>query len=168
MVFEAPPSTRHEVQILTCHFQFSGQMEAVGPVLSFVNDSARESLPLYDVRLTPLTPGSPLMGLSRPHVVVRKPQVVLAYFASAETRASIHTLARTEPLVAYTPVAVCRGEFHMPAEARIGDFVESTQGELLAVTNARIFPLIEFPAPFPTDVELVLVGRSQLLSYHPA
>jgi len=168
MVFEAPPSQRHEVQILTRHFQFSGQLESVGPIINFVNDSARDSLPLYDAHLTPLTPGSLLKGLSRPYVVVRRSQIVFLYFPSAETRASIQMLARTELLVAYTPVAVCRGKFHMAAEAKVGDFVESTLGELLAVTEARIFPLVELPTLFPTDAELLLVGRSQLLSYHPA
>ena len=168
MVFEVPPSEYHEVQILTTYFQFSGQLEVVGAVLNYINDQARDSYSLHDARLTPLTPGSPLRGLARPHVVVRRSQVVFLYFTSAEIRDSIHALARSELLVAYTPIAVCLAQFHMAAEAKIGDFIESTQGELLLASEARVFPLVEFPAPFPAQAELLLVGRSQLLSYHPA
>jgi hypothetical protein len=167
MVFEAVPTQRHEVQILTVNFQFSGQLETLGDVSTYINDSARDSLSLYDAYFTPLTPGSPLKGFNRPHVVVRRPQIVFLYFNSDETRTSIRKLQRTEPLVVYTPIAVCRGYFHMSAEARIRDFIDATQEHLIFVTEARIFSLIEFPAPFPTEADLMLVGRSQLQSYHP-
>jgi hypothetical protein len=164
----ALPIQRHKVHILTASFQFSGQLEVVGALLNFINDPARDSLSLYDANLTPLTPGSPLKGIFRPHVVVRRPYVVFLCFASAETRASLQLLARHESLVAYTPIAVCRGQFHMSAEANLRDFLDTSQSGLLAVTEARLFPLVEFPAPFPTEAELLMVGRAQLQSYHSA
>lgn len=168
MGLKAPPSQRHDVQILTTHFQFSGQLETVGPAGNFVNDPARESLSLYDVHLSPLTPGSPLKGIARPHVVILKPQIVLLYFASTEARDSISTFARRELLMIYTPVAVCRSYFPMPAEAKIGDFLGVVPGDLLPIADACIFPLVELPAPFPTEVEMILLGRSYMLFYHPA
>lgn len=164
----APPIQRHEVKIITVGFQFSGQLEVVGALLNFINDPIRDSLSLYEAHLTPLTPGSPLKGLFRPHLVVRRPHVVFMYFPSAETRASLKLLARRELLVAYTPVAVCRGYFHMSAEASVRDFLDVTQGSLVAVTEARLFPLVEFPAPFPLEAELLMLGRAQVQSYHPA
>ncbi|MFN2270715.1 MAG: hypothetical protein ACK2US_07765 [Anaerolineae bacterium] len=168
MVFATPPSQRHEVKILTVNFQFSGQLESVGNLTTFINDAVRDSLSLYDAHLTPLTPGSPMKGFLRPHVVVRRPQVVFLHFDSAETRTSFRTLQNKELLVAYTPVAVCRGYFHMSAEARVRDFIDAVQEQLIPVTEARIFPLVEFPAAFPTETEMILIGRSQLQSYHPA
>lgn len=167
MGLQAPPTYRHEVQILTTHFQLSGQLETVGAVDNFINDSTRDSLALYDVRLAPLTPGSPLKPLFRPHVVVRKPEIVFLYLTSAETRASIHTLARHELLVAYTSVAVCRGYFHMPAEANVNNFLGVTPGDLLPVTQTHVFPLIELPDPFPVEADLLLAGRTHLQFYHP-
>jgi len=164
----APPTQRHKVQILTAHFQFSGQLETVGPVENFINDPARESLSLYDVHLAPLTPGSPLKAISRPHIVILKPQIVLFYLVSAETRASIRTFARRELLVAYTPVAVCRGYFHMPAEANARDFLGVVAGDLLPVTEAHIFPFTKLPILFTTEAELVMLGRSHVLFYHTA
>jgi hypothetical protein len=168
MGLKAPPSQRHDIQILTNHFQFSGQLETVGPPGNFINDPSRHSLSLYDVRTAPLTPGSPLKGIFRPHVVVRKSHIVLLYFASAETRASISTYPRRELLMIYTPVAVCRGYFHVPTEARLRDFLDVIPGSLLPVTEARIFPFVEFSASFPVEAELVLVGHSHVLLYHTA
>ena len=168
MVFEAPPSQRHEVKILTVDFQFSGQLETVGNVPTFINDAVRDSLSLYDAHLTPLTPGSPMKGFQRPHIVVRRPQIVFLHFDSAETRTSFQVLQHKELLVAYTPVAVCRGYFHMSAEARVRDFIDVVHEQLIPVTEARIFPLVELPAPFPAETEMIMIGRSQLQSYHPA
>ena len=168
MEFGGPSVTRHEVQILTRDFHFSGQIEAVGPVSNFVEDTTRDSLPLYDARLTPLNPASPLKTMARPQVVVRKSQIALLYFASAETRASIRTLARRQLLVAYTPVSVCRGYFHLPTEADVRDFLSVVRGDLLPVTDAHIFPLIELPASFPARADLLMVGRPHLQFYHTA
>ena len=168
MALQAPPVQHHQVQILTTHFQFNGQIESVGPVGNFVNDSTRESLTFYDARLAPFAPGSPLKTMSRPHVVVRKSQIVLLHLASAEARASIRTLTRRELIVAYTPLAVCRGYFHLPTEADMRDFLSVVRGDLLPITEAHIFPLVELPEPFPHEIDLVLVGRSQLHFYHSA
>jgi hypothetical protein len=168
MELEGPRVQRHDVQILTTRFQFSGQVETVGPVANFINDPTRDNLSLYDTHLASLTPGTPLKAISRPHVVVRKSQIVLLYFTSAETRAAIRTLARRELLVAYTPLVVCRGYFHMSSEADVRDFLSLVRGDFLPITEAHIFPLVELPEPFPAEAELVMAGRSHLHFYHTA
>ena len=167
MVFEAPPTQYHQAQILTGSFQYGGQIESVGPIFEYINNTNRHSLSLHDVHLAPLTPGSPMKGLSRPHVIVRRNRVVFIYFAEKETRDNIRVLKRTETLVAYTSVAVCRGHFHMAQEANLGDFLDATQEALIPVSDATVFPLIEYPAPFPQQLDRVLIGRDQILSYHP-
>jgi hypothetical protein len=101
-------------------------------------------------------------------IVVQRSQVAFLYFGSSETRDSIRLLTREEPLVAYTPVAVCRGNFHITAEARVKDFVETVAGYFIPVTDAQIFPLVELPAPFPLKVDLLMLGRGQIQTYHSA
>ena len=168
MVLKGPPTQRLQVAIITTHFQINGQLETIGTPFSFINDAARESLPLYEVNVTPLATDTPLKSFSLPHVIIRRSKIEFLYFESAETRASIQTLRRSELLVAYTSVAVCRGNFHMADEANVGDFIEDIASVLLPVTEARIFSFSELTAPFPTDPELVLIGRSHLQFYHPA
>jgi len=168
MVFEGPPIRSHEVCIITVDFQISGQLETIGPPFSFINDRGRQSFLVHDARLTPLTPNSRLRSIVHPRLTLRKHQVALLYFTSPETRASIRPLVRRELLVAYTPVAVCRGYFHMSAEASLHEFLDVTPGDLLPVAEARIFPLINLPAPFPSEADIILVGRDYVQFYHPA
>jgi len=167
MVLEAPPVHRHEVYIVTPRFQINGQLETVGTTFTFINDAKRESLPLYEVTITPLRANGPLASFTRPHIILRRSEIVLLYFTSAETRSEIHTLRRRELLVVYTPPAVCRGYFHMADEAQLSDFIEDTVGTLLPITEVQIFSLDEFPTSFPAEAELLLIGRSYLEFYHP-
>ncbi len=166
MGLQAPPSQRHDVQVLTTHFQFSGQLETVGPLGTYINDPARESLSLYDVHISPLTPGSPLKGLARPHVVILRSQIMIMLLASEKSRESITTFARREMLTIYTPIAVCRGRFPLPAEARISDFLGVIPGDLLTLMDVQTFPFVNLPTPFPTQAEMLLIGRSAMLFYH--
>jgi hypothetical protein len=41
-------------------------------------------------------------------------------------------------------------------------------GGLLPVTSANIFPLVSLASQFPAEVDLVLIGRSQMRLYYPA
>ncbi|MFQ6102030.1 MAG: hypothetical protein ACE5OS_12475 [Anaerolineae bacterium] len=168
MVLQGPPVERQAVSVITPHFQIAGHLETIGVPFSFINDAGRDSLSLYDAYLTPLTPGGPLKGFLRPHIVIRRSEIVLLHFASAETRASVRTRRRKELLVAYTPVAVCRGYFHMADEASLNDFLDDVTTVLLPITETKVFPLVELPAPFPTEADLLLVGLSHLQFYHPA
>jgi hypothetical protein len=163
---QAPPIERHDVQILTPYLQLNGRLQVTGSILNFVNDPTRASLTLYDVHLTSLTPGSPLSDLSRSKLTLLKSQIVLLYFTEAEIRASIRPIVHRVLLVAYTPVAVCRGHFHMSAEASVDAFLDVTQGDLLPITEVQIFPLVELSAPFSLQADLLLIGRSHLQVYH--
>jgi hypothetical protein len=164
----AVPTKRHGVQILTADFQLSGQLETAGAMLMFLNDPDRNSFSLCDVHLTSFDPASPLKELSRPHIVIRKPQIVLLHFTEDESRSLVRLLRRRELMVAYTPVAVCKGYLHMADDANVSNLLDVAQGDLVPVTDVQVFPLIELPAPFPAEAELMLVGRSQLRLYHPA
>jgi hypothetical protein len=114
----------------------------------------------------PLTPGSPLSGFSKARITLLTSEILLLHFPEAESRSSIRPLVQKELLVAYTPVAVCRGFFHMSAEASVHEFLDVIQGDLLPVTEAGIFPLVKLPHPFPKRTEMVLVGRSYIEFYH--
>ena len=54
---------------------------------------------------------------------------------------------------------------------RLVDYIKETgftHIELLPITDVQLFPLNDLPAPFPTEPDLLLVGRSYLEFYHPA
>jgi hypothetical protein len=155
------------VQLLTRSFQFNGRLETVGNPLDFLNDPTRDGLALHQAHIAPLTPGGPIRGLARPQVSVRRREVVFLHYTEPEAREAIRLLARGEPLIAYTPLAVLRGTFHLPAEALLSDFLASTTGSFLPVTQAQLFFLQNLPSPFPSECELLMVGRRYIQVYHP-
>jgi len=161
-----PPVQQHAVQLLTPAFQMSGQLEAVGNLVDFVNDNHRDALILHEAQLAPLSPGGPMRGLARPQLSVRKREVILLYLTEADSRAEMRLLAREEPLIVYTPLAVLRGTFHPHAEASMTDFLASTPGDFLPATAARLFFLKDLPSPFPEQCDLVFVGRRYFQLYH--
>ncbi len=162
------PTQRHPVQILTQTFQFSGDLETVGPAGNFINDPSRKSLTLLDAKMAPLTPGSPLRGLTRSQVIIQRETIVLLYLSSEESRSSISRYPRRESLMIYTPIAVCRGDFYVPAEANFRDFLSVMTTPLLPLFEARIFPFVDLPAPFALEAELLLLGHKHILFYHEA
>ena len=166
MVMDGPPVRRFDVLVLTAFFQARGQLETIGDALQYLNDPGRVSLSLYDAVLTPVSPGSTLKSVQRPHVYVRKTHAALLCFRTPEGREAIRTLARREMLAAYTALAVCRGYFHMTAEARLEDFLDLSAAEMVAVSEAHVFPLVALPEPLPAQHELLLMSRSQLQFFH--
>ncbi len=166
MGLQAPPTQRHETIVVTAGFQFKGQLESVGSVGDFVSSTARISLSFYDVQMMPLSPNFPLKSMLRPHIVILKSHIILLYLVSEEARATVRTFTRREMMTVYTPVAICRGEFAMPSEARLGDLLSVVPGDLLPLVNVQMMPLVKFPVPFPPQVEMIMVGRSHLLFYH--
>jgi hypothetical protein len=167
MGIQALPTQKQEAQVLTTQFQFKGQLESTGPAGNYLNNPSRQSLSLYDVQIAPTAPDSPLKAFSRPHVVLLKSQIVFLYFPSPEVQETISTFPRRELLMSYTPIAVCRGYFHMPTEAKLTDFLSVIASELIPITESHLFPFVELPAPFPKEPELLLVGRGFLQFYHP-
>jgi hypothetical protein len=166
MVMDGPPVRRFDVLVLTPYFVARGQLETVGDALQYINHPERNSLPLYDALLTPVALDSAVKAVQRSHAYIRKPQVSFVSFLTAEGQGAIRTLARREMLAAYTALAVCRGYFHMPAEARLDDFLDMFAGGLVPVSEARVFPLVALPEPIQEEHSLLLMGRSQIQFFH--
>ncbi len=163
-----PLVQKYPVQILTPSLQIAGHLEIIGTPLTFLSDPGRDGMVLHDVRVVPLASGGPFKGLTQPLVTIRRQEIMLLYFSDPEARAAVQTLARKEQIIAYTSLAILRGAFHMPAESLITNFLATTSGDFLPLTEARVFLLTPLPVPYPDRCELLLVGRKYIQMYHPA
>jgi hypothetical protein len=160
-----PPVRQYAVHFFTPSFQFSGQLEIIGNLLDFLNDTRRDVLICQQVRIVPLKPG--LRELTRPSISIRKTEFVLLYFDDPSAQSEMRLLTRAETTVIYTDLAIVRGDVHLPAEARANDFLAAVSGILLPVTSVSLFKVVEFPLPFPDHCDLLLVGRDYIQMYHP-
>jgi hypothetical protein len=157
---------RYDVQVLGRMFQFVGQMEPIGRVLDYFNDENRSIFPLYDVEVSSLTPGNPLVGITQPEITVSDNDLGLIYFLDPEYRQKVQLLRNFDQVIAYTPHAVLRGRFHRGVETRLGDLFDMMQGYFLAMTDVSVFPLTDLPAPFPLQADLLIVNRFHVSLYH--
>lgn len=162
-----PAIQQTDVQIVTPTLQFAGQFEFFGPPLVYLNDDARDGVVLRDVRIAALDPNSPFKGLHRPQATVRRSKVAFLHLIDPEVQAKASLLKRKERFVTYTPVAVLRGNYHMPVESQVEDFLATTMGEFLPLTDAQVFPLVPLPLPFPEHCDLLLISRRFIQMYHP-
>ena len=159
---------RRAAQVLGPRFQFNGQFEPAGRVLDYLNSENRSTFPLFDVKILSITPGKQLSGITRPEITVNQSELGLIYFLDAEYRQQVQLLRNFDSVIAYTPHAVVRGNFHRGVETRLGDLFDMMQGSFLAMTDVSIFPIADLPAPFPQQADLLIVNRFFVNLYHPA
>jgi hypothetical protein len=157
---------RYDVQILGRTFQFVGQMEPIGRLMDFFGDPERTTYPLLDVKISPITPGGPLSGISRPEIVVGTSEMGLIYFLDAEYRQKVDVLKTADRVIVYTPHAILRGNMHRGGEARLRDLFDLTSGVFMAMTDVNVFPLTELPALFPREADMLIINRFYVSVYH--
>lgn len=159
---------RFDVQVLGSSFQFVGQMEPLGRLLDYLGDPGRTTYPLFDVKISPITPGGPLSGINRPEAIVSTQELGLIYFLDAEYRKKVDVYPTFDQVIAYTPHAILRGKFHRGAETKLRDFFDMSASVFTVMTDASIFPLTELVAPFPRQADLLILNRLYVSLYHQA
>jgi hypothetical protein len=157
---------RYDVQVLGRMFQFVGQLEPIGRLVDFLGDPERTTYPLFDVKITPITPGGPLSGITRPEAIIGVEEIGLIYFLDEEYRKKVDMLKSVDRVIAYTPHAILRGEIHRGAEMRLRDFFDMMTSFFIPMTDVSIFPLTDLPAPFPRQTDLLMVNRTYINVYH--
>jgi hypothetical protein len=157
---------RYDVQILGRQFQIEGQMEPVGRLLDYFNSEGRSTFPVFDVKVLPIMPAGPLKVMARPEIIVSHTELGLIYFLDSEFRQRVQLLRNSDGVIAYTPHAVLRGNFHRGVETRLGELFNLMPGSYLAMSETSIFPTTELPTPFPQRADLLLVNRHYVNLYH--
>lgn len=162
-----PPSQMCEALLLTPTLQIEGQVEIIGAPLAFLNAEERDGLILHQAHVLPLLTGSRLREWTQASMTLRRQEIIMLYLTDPAVQAAVQTLARHERYICYTPLAILRANFHMPAEALPFNFLVSLSGDLIPATDAQVFLLTPTPRPFPDRCDLLLVGRSHIQMYHP-
>lgn len=157
--------THYPVQVITPEFLVHGRFEPMGPILDFLNDVNRAYLPLADATLYNLA--GKLKPSARPLVILSKSDICGLYVDDAKGRESLRLLKRVEKVIVHMPNLVCRGEIHVGSETRQVDIFDVLVGTFFALTNVALFPLIQLPAEFPLQPELLLAHKSNVQVYYP-
>ena len=159
---------RHQVQIVGRDLQYEGEMEPLGPVLDFLNAPTRSTVPLFSVRVTPISLDGPFKGVSRPEITVDRNELGILYFFDPEYRSKVQMLRNADSVIAYTPHAILRGRFHRGAETRLRDLFDAMPGDFLPMTEVSVFPTTDLPRALPAQADLVILNRHFVRFYHAA
>ncbi len=155
---------RYPVKVITPSFLIHAQIEPVGSLLDFLNDTNRATVPLFDATLYDLN--GRFKPVTRPMVIFPKPDIYGLCVEDAKARENIRLLKRVEKMIMHVPHLICRGQVHLGTETRPADILDMLVGQFIALTEASLFPLVQLPAEFPHQAEMILTHKDAVRVYY--
>jgi hypothetical protein len=157
--------TTYPVEILTGHFQVSGNLEIRGNPAVFVNDASYNVFSVHDATVTPLVAGSPVGQVKVPVLYLPKsePHVMLiGNFAPQDAQLLPNKIA----LIAFTDTYVIHGEFHTGPETKADDILYSAAGPYFPATDAEIYAMRPLAADLGGQADLVYVHKQHVRVFY--
>ena len=158
---------RYEAMVITTEFQITGQIEPIGPWLDFLNAKDKFTLTVHNAHILAIgTSVGP--APEKPQVYVYRHDVCFIYLPDRNSHQSVHMLKNVHTAIAHIGPIICRGEWHMGADATLSTHIDDLTGNFFPITNADLHAKVTMPAPLPHKAELILVNRQHVPIYHPA
>ena len=158
---------RYEAIVITTAFQITGQIEPIGPWLDFLNAKDKFTLTVYNAHILAIgTSVGP--APEKPQVYVNCRDICFIYLPDRNSQQTVHMLRNVQTAIAHLGPVICRGEWHMGADATLATFIDDLPGDFFAVTNADLHAKVALPGPLPHKAEMMLVNRQHVAVYHPA
>jgi hypothetical protein len=157
---------RFDALVVTTAFQITGQIEPIGTWLDFLNAKDKFTLPVYNAHVLAIgTSVGP--APEKPQVYVNRNDVCFIHLPNRDSHQSVYMLKNVQTAIAHLGPVICRGEWHMGADATLVTFVDDLPGNFFPITNADLHAKAPMPAPLPHKVELILANRLHVSIYHP-
>ncbi len=170
-MFGRQPQGRYRCDLITNRYIFSGEIDAGGPVLRYLNNDERTAIRLINVTANLLDPAiSSLSSFSHDEMMVLKDYTVLLRFADAAALGGSRQLGtEREKLLVYTERFVIQGLFHTSSERnRLLDIFEGPTGRWVAVSEAVLHPLIPTTKSAPVTAKVMLLNKTGIQFFHTA
>jgi hypothetical protein len=153
------------VEILTGHYQVSGELEVRGSPAVFLNDASFDVFNVHNATMTPLVTGSPVGPVKVPLLYLPKtePQVILVGNFDPKDAQLLPNKIR---LVSFTDTYVIRGDFHAGPETKADDILYFAAGPFFPATDAEIYPLRPLAADLGGQADMVYVHKSHVRTFY--
>ena len=158
---------RYEAAVITTAFQITGQIEPIGPWLDFLNARDKIAVPVYSAHILAIGTAAGTAP-EKPQVYVNCRDICFIYLPDRNSHQTVHMLRNVQTAIAHIGPVICRGEWHMGADATLATFTDDLPGDFFAVTNADLHVRVALPAPLPHKAEIILVNRLHVAVYHLA
>jgi len=161
-----PPRRACKAEVYTAQFLFTGEIEPLGKLLDDLNSADRGYVFIHPVSIAPLIPDCVLGTFSRDEVIVDKRDIIAVYLADEVDRAEVALLKKEERVIAYTAALILRATFHLGGEMRTRDMFDAMTTTFIPISQVSLFPLHPLKTPVPSNRELLLLNKSQVIFYH--
>lgn len=155
----------YRAEILTSQYLFSGDVEPLGPLLTYLNDASRRVIMLKGVEATALDADNALATFRANELLVGKNEVCAIGLPDPVSKTTVHLLPRREKLRVVAARFVIQALFHCGSETRVGDLFEATPGQWATASDAHIYPLLPCRAPVFETVNLLLLNKAHIRFY---
>ncbi len=155
----------HPVEILTGHYQISGNLEVRGNPAVFVNDASFSVFNVHDATMTPLATGSPVGQVKVPLLYVPKSEPHVVLIGNFEAK-DAQLLPNRLRLVCFTDTYVIRASFHVGPETKAPDALYFQAGPFFPTTAAEIYPLRPLAADLGGQADLLYIHKDHVRTYY--
>jgi hypothetical protein len=154
------------VEILTGHFQISGDLEVRGNPSVYVNDASFDVFAVHKATMTPLAPGTSVGPVKVPLLYVPKTEPHVMLVGNLEPK-DAQLLPNKINLVAFTDTYVIKANFHAGPETKADDVLFYATGPYFPATEAEIYAMRPLTADLGGQADLVFVHRNHVRTFYP-
>jgi hypothetical protein len=155
----------HPVEILTGHYQISGNLELRGSPAVFINDATFNVFNIHEATITPLASGSAVGAVKVPLLYVPKHEPHVMLIGNFESK-DAQLLPNKIRMVCFTDTYVIRAAFHVGPETKAVDTLYFQAGPFFPTTDSEIFPLRELSADLGGQADLLYIHKDNVRSFY--
>lgn len=156
----------YRCEVFTDTFKIEGKLEPMGDIINALGDKRRDCMPIHDVTMTPISAHNPLSSIVIPGLILNKQNLAFVTLLDPSAYEDIRLQTNIAVLTAYTSSFAIQAEFHLGGEMRVRDFLDSLVAAFVAVTNAKLFPLVRPKANITTNHPFVILNTNFITMYH--
>jgi hypothetical protein len=155
--------------VVTNRYIFSGDLDAGGSLLRYLNDTHRAGIRLINVTANLLDPAiSSLSTFSQKELIVLRDYTVFLRFNELFSLGTKQLEKEQEKLLVYTERFVMQGQFYTSAEQhRLLDY-DGPTGRWAVASEVFLQPLIPTSKSAPATAKLMLLNKLAVQFFHPA
>ena len=164
-----PPiqAKHYRVQVLTEHYEFAGALEPFGLLMIYLNDPEHSTIILKNAQAVTLDMEtvSQLDTFQSEELLMHRDEIIAINLLDPVTPGTIKLMPRRERLRVFLPRFILQATFSCGAEARLGDFFDSTAGFWAAALDAAVRPILPTKHPTFTESKTILINKQHIRFY---
>jgi hypothetical protein len=160
------------VKIVLAEFMLDGQVKAVGPLESYLNNDTYKYVSLINCVATPLRQTNPLKTIGYDEGYLKAEDILLVYPTDPEVQTKIKLMPKAQRGIFYAGEFVIQANLSMGMEMKLSSALDALAQQFarrfLAITDALIFPMFPTRTALPKIMPIALLNREKVSHYHAA